>query len=193
MNAVGILGGSFDPVHFGHLLTAQSILEERKLSKIIFVPCYISPHKVEKGSSLPHHRLEMLKLAVADYPLFQISEIELEREGISFTIDTLRILKSEYDKIELIIGYDNILKFNTWKEPDAIFEIAKVVVMKRTFANENISKDKYYNKACFVNTPNIEISSSLLRNRVQNNLPIDFYVPEKVKNYILKNKLYIKD
>jgi nicotinate-nucleotide adenylyltransferase len=193
MNAVGILGGSFDPVHIGHLLTAQAILEERNLSKIIFIPCHISPHKVEKGNSLPHHRLEMLKLALADYPLFQISEIELEREGVSFTIDTLRILKKEYDKIELIIGYDNILKFSTWKEPDAIMEIAKVLVMKRNLTEDNITKDKYYNGACFVNTPVIEISSSLIRSRAQNNLPIDFYTPEKVKNYILKNKLYKKD
>jgi nicotinate-nucleotide adenylyltransferase len=190
MAAVGVFGGSFDPVHSGHLIIAQRLIEIRGLSGIIFVPCHISPHKIEKGAASPEKRLEMLKLAIEGNPSFAISTFELENEGISYTIDTLRELKKYYDNLELIIGYDNILQFNTWKEPDEIFNVAKVIVMKRPGSVETEEKDKYYKKAVFVDTPLLDISSTEIRGRVKNNLRIDFMTPEKVMNYIYRKKLY---
>lgn len=197
MNAVGILGGTFDPVHFGHLITAQSLLEIRKLKKIIFIPSYISPHKTDQEITEGNHRLRMLELAVygieslpSGGQAFEVSNIELKKESISYTVDTLEELSKQYENIELIIGLDNLLEFHTWKNPDRIIELAKLVVLKRRIADEKIIKNKYYNAADFIDTPLIEISSSEIRERVKNSLPIDFLVPQKVKEYILTNNLY---
>ena len=135
----------------------------------------------------------MVELAIKDIPYFLCSDTELKRDSISYTIDTLRELKNKYYEMELIIGYDNIFNFNTWKEPDLIIEITRLVVLKRSTTVEPIIVDKYYHSATFVDTPTIEISSSDIRHRVANNLSIDFLVHPKVKEYIYKHKLYKKD
>jgi nicotinate-nucleotide adenylyltransferase len=120
MSKVGIFGGTFDPIHHGHLITAQSVREIRNLDKIIFIPSFISPHKSDVISVSPEHRLKMLKLAVEGVDFFEVSDYEINREGISYTIDTLKEFKKKYDELEFIIGYDNIFKFHSWKEPDQI-------------------------------------------------------------------------
>jgi len=186
---VGIFGGTFDPVHDGHLITTRFVLEQRKLDKIIFIPCNISPHKTNNITSSPEHRLNMLKIAIEKIPLFEYSDYEIRKGEISFTLDTLSVLKKEYDNIELIIGYDNLHTFHKWKMPDEILKIAKLIVMKRTTDNNNFHS-KYSEQAIILDTPTIEISSTQIRERVRNNLPIDFLVPEKVKEYILKHRLY---
>ena len=190
MKAVGIMGGTFDPIHLGHLIAAQSIREIRKLEKIIFVPAFISPFKTNNHILNSAHRLKMIQLAIDGIPFFDYSDLELKRKDISYTIDTLRELKKKYNQVELIIGFDNIIDFNMWKEPDEIIKITKIVVLKRETSIEPKEKDKYYNSAVFVNTPIIEISSSEIRKRVSDNLPIDFLVPDKIKEYIYKNNLY---
>lgn len=187
---IGVFGGTFDPVHFGHLITTQWLREIRNLDKIIFIPAYISPHKTEIITSSATDRLNMLKLAIKDIPYFDLSEIEISNNVISYTINTLETLKKEFSAIELIIGYDNILKFDTWKDPDRIFRIAKVVVLKRKNPINIMCTNKYIKMAEYVETPEIEISSTIIRERVKNKLPIDFLVPKAVKDYILKNNLY---
>lgn len=189
MEKIGILGGTFDPIHHGHLITAQSLIELRKLDKIIFIPCYISPHKTEQTHSEAEHRLNMLKIATKNIPYFDYSPIEVERKGISYSVDTLRELRPKYSEIELIIGYDNIEKFYTWKEPDEILKLARLVVMERD-AKRDFPRDKYYESAAFVKTPAIDIKATEIRKRISNNLPIDFLVPEEVKDYIYLHKLY---
>jgi nicotinate-nucleotide adenylyltransferase len=186
----GIFGGTFDPVHFGHLITTQFVREIRKLDKVIFIPAFISPHKTDKVTSGAADRLNMIKLAIADIPYFEYSDIEINNSVVSYTIDTLEKLRNRFDEIELIIGYDNICKFDTWKDPDKIFSLSKVVVMKRKTEKETVHKNKYMETAEYIETPLIEISSTQIRQRVQSGLPIDFLVPEKVKNYILSNNLY---
>ncbi len=190
MKAVGILGGTFDPIHLGHLITAQKVLELRNLEKIIFIPCNISPHKTEEKFSFAEHRLNMLSLALDEIPYFDYSDIELKRSGISYMIDTLKELKKDSPLLELIIGYDNIEKFYTWKNPDEILSVANLIVMKRKVEKEIEVKDKYYNSAIFVETPFVDIKATDIRNRVNNNLPIDFLVTPEVKNYIYENNLY---
>jgi nicotinate-nucleotide adenylyltransferase len=190
VKAVGIMGGTFDPIHLGHLIAAQSIREIRKLEKIIFIPAFISPFKTNNHILKSAYRLKMIQLAIDEIPYFDYSDLELKRKDISYTIDTLRELKKRYNQIELIIGFDNIIDFNKWKEPDEILEIAKIVVLQRETSIEPKKKDKYYKSAFFVNTPIIEISSSEIRKRVSDNLPIDFLVPDKIKKYIYKNNLY---
>ncbi len=190
MSTVGIFGGTFDPIHIGHLITAQALRELRGLEKIIFIPAFISPHKVNVKSLGSEHRLKLIQLSIDEIPYFEYSDIELKAAKISYTVDTLRNLKQEYDNLELIIGYDNIIDFNTWKEPDEILRLAELIVLRRKTSVEPEKKDKYFNSAVFVETPTIEISSSEIRNRIANNLPIDFLVPRKVKEYIYKHKLY---
>lgn len=192
MSKVGIFGGTFDPIHYGHLITAQSVRELRKLDKIIFIPAYISPHKSQVETSSPEDRLNMINIAIDGVDFFDCSDVEIKKGGISYTVDTLKELKEKYDEIEFIIGYDNIFQFHTWKDPDEIMKLATIVVLKRKSSHAPEFKDKYYNQAVFVQTRGIEISATDLRERVKKELPINFLVPPKVMEYIYKNKLYNK-
>ena len=190
MSKVGIFGGTFDPIHHGHLITAQSVREIRELDKIIFVPSFISPHKKNINASSPEHRLDMIKLAIEGVDFFDYSDYEINKGGVSFTIDTIREFKKIYDDIEFIIGYDNIFKFHTWKDPDEIMKLAKVLVLKRKSSRPHPFEDKYVEQAIFVQTRGIEISATDIRMRVKKGLPIHFLVPEKVKEYIYNFNLY---
>jgi nicotinate-nucleotide adenylyltransferase len=190
MSAVGIYGGAFDPIHMGHLITAQLVKELRNLSKIIFIPSRIPPHKINAQISEAEHRLNMLMLAIRGVPYFDYSEIELEREGVSYTIDTLRELRKKYEQMELIIGYDNIFKFETWKEPNEILKLAKLIVLRRKLNIPRGTQNKYYRAAVFLKTPFIQISGSVIRKRVQEGLPINFMVPDNVRDYIQNFSLY---
>jgi nicotinate-nucleotide adenylyltransferase len=192
MPKVGIFGGTFDPIHLGHLITAQSVREIRKLEKIIFIPAFISPHKSDAKTSSAEDRLNMIKFAIDGIPFFDYSDLEIKKGGVSFTIDTLRELKNRYDELELIIGYDNIFSFHTWKDPDEIMKLTKLVVLKRKSSHPPQFEDKYYQQAIFVQTRGIEISATDLRERVKNGLPINFLVPPKVMEYINNHKLYIE-
>lgn len=188
--AIGIFGGSFDPIHIGHLITTLFVKEKRNLDKIFFVPTFISPLKQNQTTTNELHRLKMIELAIENIDGFFVSDFELKQKNISYTIDTINEFKKTYNDIELIIGYDNFLVFDKWLKPDDILKKVKVVVMKRH--NElQIDKNNFYrDKMIFVDTPTIEISSTEIRNRIKQNLSVDFFIPEKVKDYILKNGLY---
>lgn len=190
MSRIGIFGGTFDPIHNGHLITAQSVIESRNLEKIIFIPAYISPHKQHEKASSAQHRLNMLKIAIDDIPFFECSDFEINQHTISYTIDTLHEFKKYYDEIDLIIGYDNIFQFHTWNKPDEILKLANLVVLKRKSSHPLDFVDKYVESATFVQTRGIEISATDIRNRVHSDLPIYYLVPEKVLDYINKHKLY---
>jgi len=192
MSKVGIFGGTFDPIHMGHLITAQSVKELRNLEKIIFIPAFISPHKSDAKTSSPKDRLNMIKIAVESIPFFDYSDIEIKKGGISYSVDTLRELKKQYTELEFIIGYDNIFTFHTWKEPDEILKLAKIIVLKRRSSHPPAFEDKYYHQAIFVETRGIEISATDIRKRVKNGLPINFLVPPDVMEYIYKQILYVE-
>src|SRR3972149_10347079 len=184
MSKVGIFGGTFDPIHHGHLITAQSVREIRNLDKIIFIPTYVSPLKAGLNSANPEHRLNMIKLAISETDFFDFSDYEIKKKGISYTVDTLCELKKKYDELEFIIGYDNIFTFHTWKNPDEIMKLAKIIVLKRKSSVPSPYEDKYVRSAVFVQTRGIEISATDIRQRVKHGMPIHFLVPEKVKEYI---------
>ena len=190
MAKVGIFGGTFDPIHLGHLITAQSVREIRNLEKIIFIPAFISPHKSELKTSSPEDRLNMIKLAVDDIPFFDYSDMEIKMGGVSYTVDTLRELKNKYDELEFIIGYDNIFTFHTWKDPDEILKLSTIIVLKRKSSHAPPFKDKFYRQAVFVQTRGIEISATDIRERVKHRMPINFLVPPTIMEYIYKHKLY---
>lgn len=190
MSRIGIFGGTFDPIHHGHLITAQSVKEIRELDKIIFMPAYISPHKQHAKASSAQHRLNMLKIALDEIPFFECSDYEIKQQTISYTIDTLREFKKYFDEIDLIIGYDNIFQFHTWKEPDEILKLSNIIVLRRKSSYPIDYIDKYVEAALFVQTRAIEISATDIRNRVHANLPVHYLVPKNVEDYIYKNNLY---
>jgi len=186
---IGLFGGTFDPIHNGHLITIQNVLEKRKLDKVIFIPCNISPHKTIRNVSSPNHRLNMLKLAISNFPKFEFSDYEINKGGISYSIDTINHFKMTYPKIELIIGYDNFNVFDKWHKPDDIINECTVLVMKRK-ENAELKKNKYLKSVIILDTPTIDISSTEIRKRIKNGKYIDFFVPQKVRQYIIKNHLY---
>ena len=190
MKPVGILGGSFDPIHLGHLITSYDVLEKRDLEKIIFVPCHISPHKTDQKPTEDIHRLNMVKLAIEQYPYFESSDYEIRKGDVSYTYNTLVELKKSYNQIELIIGLDNLIVFDKWYRPDDILQLATVVVMKREIDNIPVKHNKYFDSVILLETTLIDISSTEIRERVKNNEPIDYLVPSKVKEYISQHGLY---
>ncbi len=192
MEKVGIFGGTFDPIHNGHLITAQSVFEKRKLDKLILIPCHISPHKQDKKSIAPEHRLEMLKLAFENQPGFEVSDYEIRKGDVSYTYNTILEMKKRYTDLELIIGYDNLVKFDKWRYPDEIVKLVKLIVLKRRLDKEENSKNKYFENATIIDTPVIDISSTNIRYRLQKGLSIDYFVPAKISQYIKDHNLYIE-
>ncbi len=190
MSKIAVFGGTFDPVHHGHLIIAQSVLELRKLDKIIFIPSFISPHKQDIQASGAEHRLNMLKLAIENIPYFDWSDIEINRENISYTIDTLTEMKKQYGHVELIVGEDNFLTFDKWKSPEKIVEIAVLLVLRRKTEKAAGTRYPFEENAEFLETPRIDISGTGIRERVRKGLPINFLVPQKVMRYIYDLKLY---
>ncbi len=190
MNRIGIFGGTFDPVHLGHLITAQAVRELRNLDRILFIPSFIAPHKQEIQASAPEHRINMLKLSIEGISYFDWTDYEIKKKGVSYTIDTLIEMKKRYKEIELIVGEDNISSFEEWKSPEEIFKLATVIVLKRKLEEILKFDNKYISKAIFLETPQIDISSTEIRERVKKGFPINFLVPQKVLKYIYDINLY---
>ncbi len=191
---IGIFGGTFNPPHFGHLISASVVKEKLLLDKFFFVPAKIPPHKISTSIIDANLRVEMLKLAISKNQNFDINEIEITRKGISYTIDTLIFFEEKFPKSQLflIIGMDNLFEIHLWKNVEKIFEIANIVVMNR--ANFSLPKDidnKFLKQVQFVEIPNIEISSTEIRHRIKMNRSIKYFVPEAVEKFILKNNLYV--
>lgn len=188
--AVGLFGGSFNPVHLGHLITSQRVMEIRNLEKIILMPCNISPFKVEASDILDGDtRLRMLELAVGNNPKYEIDNFELKKGGVSFTFNTILHLKQMYSEIELIIGFDQLIDFDKWYKAEEIVSEAQLVVLKREIDNK-WTPNIFTKKAVFVETPAIEISATEIRKRIKAGLSIDYLVPEAVVEYIKRKKLY---
>jgi nicotinate-nucleotide adenylyltransferase len=189
---LGIFGGTFDPVHHGHLIVAEYVRESVGLDRVLFIPTMISPHKMDAAITPAVHRLAMLREGVKSNPFFQVSDTEIERGGISFTVDTLRLMGegNSLDEFYLLIGEDNLREFQSWKEPGEIVRRAKLVVMNRPgFAgappDPSLPKDIIQ---CLV--PSIDISATEIRRRVRKGLPISYLVPPSVSRYIDRHRLY---
>jgi nicotinate-nucleotide adenylyltransferase len=218
---VGILGGSFDPVHNGHIGLATQVREKFHLDHILFIPAYISPHKQDRKPTSSRHRLSMLRLATASQPFFLISETELIRKEISFTIDTLAVLLNEQPETDfyLIMGMDAFEGMKTWKAVHKLFESCHIIIASRPGytmkgIEENL-KNIFHDssapylpatrdqdvltfchrekKTClhFFDLPPINVSSSQIRERIQAHQEIKNMLPPEVENYIMKNQLYL--
>lgn len=183
---IGILGGTFNPPHIGHLILAQEVCQKAGLDKIFFVPTNISPHKKNDCVDV-RHRLQMVRQAVKGEKQFELIDIEIKRGGISYTIDTVKTLKSTYprDSFYLIIGSDLAHSFFHWKDSGALKRLVKIIVVQR----EEFPLKK---KGHFISVPmpHIGISSTQIRERIKKKFSVKYLVCEDVKKYIDKHKLY---
>ena len=191
------MGGTFDPIHVGHLILADQARERFCLERVIFVTAANPPHKVDEIVSDAQHRLKMTSLAVEDNKYFECSAIEMERSGPSYTIDTLRQLLGQFDgniEICLLLGADEGRDFASWHKPAEICRLAKVVVANRPgmLVNEVIDSlpDELASEIVPLEMPGIDISSTDLRRRVREGESIHYLVPRVVEDYIWAKGLY---
>lgn len=184
---IGILGGSFNPPHTGHLILAQEAYEALNLDKVVFVPTNISPHKENNNEADASSRLAMIKLAVADNNIFEVLDIELKRGGVSYTIDTVKQLRQIYgnDELFLIIGSDLANSFSTWKDFGELAKLTRIVVARRK-EHPLDSKDDFF----VIDVTHIEISSSYIRQKIKKGESIQYFVPKAVAEYIEQHNLY---
>ena len=188
---LGVFGGTFNPPHVGHLIVAEWVRSTLELERILFVPAFIPPHKTDVEIVSAEHRIVMLQLSIADNAHFAISDFEIKRKGISFTVDTLRHLKETHDgELFLLIGMDNLLELATWKSPEEIFQLATVVVMTRPGFSLVDVPTELRDRVTICNVPEIGISSRELRRQVQEKKSIRYMVSASVEEYIRQHNLY---
>jgi nicotinate-nucleotide adenylyltransferase len=190
---LGVMGGTFDPIHYGHLVTAEEALEQFELEGVLFVPTGRPWMKEHEIVSPPEDRYLMTVIATASNPLFSVSRIEVDRDGPTYTVETLRSLKADLDAdLFFVTGADAILEMFQWKEPEELFELAHFIAATRPgydiagFEVPAHAKDA----VSVMNIPALAISSTDIRSRVQAGGPIRYLVPEGVKSYIEKAGLY---
>ena len=200
---LGIFGGTFDPVHFGHLALAEECLAVAGLDEVWLVPAASPPHKGGKKLSRFDQRKEMLELAIAGNEKFKVEPMEADRPGPSFTIDTLEEIQKRKpnDELFLIIGGDSALEFSTWKDPAKIVSLATLIVrirpgfvmpIEQEFISQLHKELGVQPKVIFVaGPPYLDVSSSLLKERVSNNRSIRYLLPRAVEVYIQQKKLYL--
>lgn len=193
---VGIMGGTFDPIHNGHLILAQKAYEQFSLDKILFMPSGNSYMK--KNVLDAQRRAHMVEIAIKDNPAFKLSLIEVQRSGNTYTSDTLEILKTNNPDTHyfFIIGADSLFQIESWKYPERIFDLATLICAVRDDYNMDAIKEKEKSlsksgaEIVFLDMPKIEISSTNIRERVRYNMPISEYVPLEVAKYIKEEHLY---
>lgn len=190
-----LFGGTFDPPHIGHLIIAESILSDLDIDKIIFIPSSIPPHKTLHSYSSASSRVEMLQISIKGTPAFQISDIELNRPGASYSIDTIKQIKSQMslskEELYFVIGSDSLVEFQTWKNPHEILSLAQVIIAPRPLFIKDMVKPEFLEQVHFLDTPQIDISSSMIRERVREKKSIRYYVIPEVLEYIQEKRLYI--
>jgi nicotinate-nucleotide adenylyltransferase len=196
VSKIGLLGGTFDPFHFGHLAAADAAIDCAELDRVLFVPAAQPPHRPPAIAS-PHQRLEMCRLGIEGEPRFEVSDIELKREGPSYTVDTLEEMRREEpeDELILILGWDAAKLFSTWHEPEKVRELATIVVVARPGSGapreedlKGVGLDKAKVVLCLTTTP--DVSASEIRKAVGAGEPITGKVPKAVERFIAEHRLY---
>lgn len=193
---IGVFGGTFDPPHIGHLVVAQEALHQLGLDRVLFVPAAVPPHKRDRNITDGGIRLEMLRAAIAGVPQFEVSEMELQRSGPSYTADTLVELAESYPDAELflILGADQANETHTWHEPETIRRLAHLVVFRRAGEDPGVEGGGSAGGAggglTEIEIPRLDISSTELRRRVAEGEPVRFLVAEGVLNVIQREGLY---
>lgn len=184
---VGIVGGTFDPPHIGHLIIADQILHRYQLQEIWFMPNYLPPHKEKTSNTSAYDRLRMLELAIEDHPSFKIETIELERDGKSYTYDTMRLLKKREPNTEFffIIGADMVEFLPNWYKIEELIKLVRFI---------GVNRPEYQTKTAYpidiVTIPDVYISSSMIREKIAKGESVKYLVPNSVLQYIKEKGLY---
>lgn len=196
---VGIFGGTFDPIHIGHLIVAETIMDEFHLDKVVFIPAAVPPHKLDKQISPAKHRYMMTMLATCSNPRFQVSDMEMHRQGPSYSRDTLAQLIEEHGRdteFYFIVGADSVENLHTWNRIDELLTMCHFIGASRPGCMPDMEKiaqrfGSLVEKIHCLETPELEISSTEIRHRVGQKRTIRYIVPETVEQYIYKEKLYL--
>jgi len=197
---LGIAGGTFDPIHIGHLIIAEVARQECDLDKVLFIPTGVPPHKTGYAVTPAACRYEMVRMAIMDNPYFEVSDIEVKREGFTYTVDTLRELKRIYPadvEFFFIIGSDTLPEVKGWREASRVVKYCHFVVYARPgydvaereirFLRETMGASIYT-----IQGPLLDISSTDIRDRIERKKSIRYLVPPAVEEYIYKNHLYVQ-
>ena len=199
---IGVFGGTFDPVHYGHLVIAEEVHATLQLAEMVFVPTGQPPHKTNEEITAAEHRVKMLELAIASNPYFSISRVDVDRPGPSYTVDMLQLLRKQWGEqtaIYFIIGSDSLEDLLSWYDPAGILEqLTHLVAVRRPGYSES---DAYYNRLetrlpgikqrlLIVDAPQFDISATDLRKRVAEGRPIKYQTSESVESYIVQYGLY---
>lgn len=201
MKRIGIIGGTFNPIHNGHILLALYCKEKLKLDRVVFIPTYTPPHKSDKDLVSEFHRVNMCNIAVQKYKDFYVSDIEIKRKGKSYTYETLTSLKEMYpdDILYFIMGADMFLTLDTWKKPEIIFQKAVMTAIPRNSADYEELNNYYENvlknmgaEVFILDEPVLNVSSTFIRNNIANYKIIENLIDKDVYEYIKLNNLYRK-
>ncbi|HEY7417310.1 MAG TPA: nicotinate-nucleotide adenylyltransferase [Ktedonobacteraceae bacterium] len=200
---IGLLGGTFDPIHYAHLVVAEEVRASLHLDTVVFIPVGQPPHKPERASTAPEHRLAMLRLAIASNPYFIYSRVEIDRPGPSYLADTLRLLRAQWGQqveLDFVLGWDSLIELPNWHHPqDIVAALSKLVAVGRPGHVEKLDTTKQELEAhlpgitqrlLVIPVPQLDISSTDLRHRVSEGKPIKYQVPEAVEQYIGNHGLY---
>jgi nicotinate-nucleotide adenylyltransferase len=198
MAAVGILGGTFNPPHIGHLVCAQEARSQLGLDRVLLMPVHTPPHKEAAGDPGPQARLALCRAAIADDPQLELSDLEIERGGPSYTVDTLQALHGsrEGDDLTFIVGGDMASSLPDWREPEAVLELARLAVAERDEHRRHEIAERIAGlrgaaeRVVFFAMPRLDISSSEVRRRIAEGRPIRWLVPAAVADEIERRGLY---
>ncbi|HEX7118250.1 MAG TPA: nicotinate-nucleotide adenylyltransferase [Longimicrobiales bacterium] len=187
---LGIFGGTFDPVHLGHLIAAQDAWAALELDRVVFIPAAVPPHKRGRVTAAPQLRLEMLRAATAGDPRFEVSDLELRRPGPSYTVDTLLELRERdpTGALFLLLGVDQFREFHTWRGPEEIARLADLVVLARDGAAASSLPTHFPHR--WVAVTRVDISATEIRRRIAARLPVRYLVPAAVEEIIRRERLY---
>ena len=199
---IGVLGGTFDPIHVGHLLVAEEARDKLNLTETLFVPAGQPWLKLNNVISPTEHRVEMVRLAIADRPYFKLSTMEIERAGPTYTVDTIAELQSQIgagDELFFILGWDNLNQLPKWHEPSRLVKMCRLVAVPRVDSptpdldSLEAAIPELSQRVILLDAPHIDINASEIRRRVAEGLSISQLVPEPVERYIQEHGLYVKE
>jgi nicotinate-nucleotide adenylyltransferase len=194
---LGVIGGTFDPPHYGHLVLAETARVQLRLDRVLFVLAGQPPHKPDRPITPDHHRVSMVEVAIAGNPAFALSRVDLDRPGPHYTVDMLALLQEEYPKAELffLAGGDSLAQFLTWRDPAGILRQARLAVMRRPghepdAATLEQALPDLRRRLVWLDAPALDIASSDLRRRARQGLPLRYLVPPPVEAYVRDHRLY---
>ena len=198
---IGLLGGTFDPIHNGHIVVAVETRARLDLAEVLFVPAGQPWLKEDSPILAAEHRVQMIRLAIAEQPYFKLSTMEIDRAGPSYTVDTITELQAQLgagDEFFFILGWDNLAQLPLWKEPSRLIKMCRLVAVPRPgYSLPNLNSLEaaipgLSRRLTLLEKPEVDIDATEIRNRVAQGLPIGHLVPEPVDEYIRQHKLYLK-